>query len=703
MKIKNMFIFFIMILMLLGPSYASEGLFDAAERTYIENHEDKTYTIGIYPMTGKDYFYYDGKIYGYILEVIQVLEDETNLDFDLRIFSSWDAVYTSFLDGKVDLIFGANKTEERQKKMLFTDPLDKIPYAIFTHKDSDLLTIGDFENKIIGFPKSDIIINTFKHEYNNLIYKEEIFSSQYAGFYGLSQQNVDGFITSGGIMAYQFLYDYENIKLMTQLDDVTSDMTLGTLKENKLLMAIIRKVLEKPRNIEEIEEAKDQAELIFNRKVLQLTDKEKSYLDSNEIIRVGVLKNYLPFELYKDGEILGVSGKIFNYISQLINIEIEVIVDDFHGLYSKALAGEIDLLILAKTDEREKYFDFTRPFYNERDIVYGNEDSKSINSIYELENQRVAVIEAYWHKEYLKKNLRNPNIKITSNIQESLELLSKGEVDYLIENRLVGEYYITLYGYGEIQKKGVTTRSSSLYYGVPKNNGPLVSIIDKSLKLIDYKKLESEGIDSIPRSDSIQEKKQRALIGLLIIVLMGLIFILFKVFNTLVNQKTKSKILKEKQKLMYQDSLTGLKNRTYFDKRIEALKDKENFCFVMIDLDELKEINDTYGHLLGDELIKMAAVKIKEMFKGFEHIRFGGDEFLLISENKSEETLKTLIRKSKKAAEEAKIVFEDITLTGFSYGIGFAIRKNLDETINDVFIRADQSMYRNKTEGKAPK
>jgi diguanylate cyclase (GGDEF)-like protein len=682
------------------PAYGSAGEFNAAEKEYIEDNINRTYTIGIFPMSGKDYFSYEEKTYGYILEVIKVLEDETGLDFDLRIYSSWNAVYSRFVAGEVDILFGANKTEEREKIMLFTEPLEKIPYAIFVHKDSDILTIGDFENRIIGFQKSDMIINAFRESFNNLSYDEKIFPSKLSSFFALNTQNIDGLITPGGNMVYEFIYAFENIELLTQLDGITSDMTLATLKENELLMNVIKKVLEKPTVKERIEVAKASVALTFNKKLLRLNDEEKAYLDTNEKIRLGILKDYLPFELYKDGKLLGVAGKIFNYISALIDLEVEVTVDDFNGLYSKALVDEIDVLILAKTKNREKHFDFPRPFYNERDIIYGKAESNNISSVYELENKKVAVIQGYWHEDYIKNNLMNSNILFTSNIQESLELLSEGTVDYLIENKLVAEYYINRYGYNEIQEKGVTTRSSALYFGVTKENGPLASIIDKALKLVDIKKLTNEGIHSIPHSDPIQVQKQRSLIALLILALVGLIYLLIRVFNNLVDQKSESKILKEKQKLLYQDSLTGLKNRHYFDKIISEIKTKEKLCFIIIDLNELKAINDAYGHLVGDELIKLASLKIKEIFKDFEHIRFGGDEFLLISENKTEESLKKLIDDSLTVARHAKIEFEDITLEGFSFGIGYAIRKSLDESINSVFKRADEAMYQNKVNGK---
>ncbi|HKL42522.1 MAG TPA: transporter substrate-binding domain-containing protein [Clostridia bacterium] len=700
MKLKQIIFFFIITLIIVGPSYASEGQFNAEEKNYIQENIDRTYTIGIFPMSGKDCFSYEEKTYGYIMEVVDVLKNETGMEFDLIIYSSWDTVYSRFINGEIDILFGANKTEKREEIILFTEPLEKIPYAIFVHKDSDLLTIGDFENQTIGFQKSDMIIGAFKEAFNNLSYNEEIYPSKFSGFYALSTQGIDGLITPGGNMVYEFIYDFENIKLLTQLDSITSDMTLATLKENRILMNIIKKVLDKSTSKKRIEKAKEAATLTFNKKLLRLTEEEKVYLDGNEKIRVGILKDYLPFELYKDGELLGVAGTIFNYISVLIDLEAEVIVDDFNGLYTKALANEIDVLILAKTNEREKYFDFPRPFYNERDVIYGKESSQNIHSVYELEDQRVAVINGYWHEDYLRNNLINSNILFTKNIQESLELLSKGEVDYIIENRLVAEYYINRYGYSDVLEKGVTTRSSALYFAVTKANSPLASIIDKSLKLIDLNKLTNEGIQSVPHTDSVQVQKQRSLIVLLIVALVALIYLLFRVFNNLVDQKSESKILKEKQKLLYRDSLTGIKNRHYFDKRLSDLKNKEKLCFVIIDLNDLKAINDSYGHLLGDELIKLASIKIKEIFKGFEHIRFGGDEFLLISENKSEETLEKLINESIAGANDATIVFEDIRLEGFSFGIGYAIRKSLDESINDVFKRADEAMYSNKVNGK---
>src|SRR6056297_2517786 len=108
MKLKQIIFFFIITLIIVGPSYASEGQFNAEEKNYIQENIDRTYTIGIFPMSGKDCFSYEEKTYGYIMEVVDVLKNETGMEFDLIIYSSWDTVYSRSINGEIDILFGAN-------------------------------------------------------------------------------------------------------------------------------------------------------------------------------------------------------------------------------------------------------------------------------------------------------------------------------------------------------------------------------------------------------------------------------------------------------------------------------------------------------------------------------------------------------------------------------------------------------------------
>lgn len=157
-------------------------------------------------------------------------------------------------------------------------------------------------------------------------------------------------------------------------------------------------------------------------------------------------------------------------------------------------------------------------------------------------------------------------------------------------------------------------------------------------------------------------------------------------------------------KMAYIDSLTNIKNRAAFDKRkAELLTNcKEDFfTCVSMDLNNLKETNDTYGHRYGDELIVTFTEIMKKTFGSFDDIyRVGGDEFILIFEGENELYVKNMMNKLKGNIESHKAT-EKIHL---SVAIGIAECRlgtcsNL-KTINNVLNLADQIMYEDKRRTK---
>ena len=170
--------------------------------------------------------------------------------------------------------------------------------------------------------------------------------------------------------------------------------------------------------------------------------------------------------------------------------------------------------------------------------------------------------------------------------------------------------------------------------------------------------------------------------------------------------------LKEHEKLQhllaYRDSLTGLRNTnsywawiTDFDKEIE---DKEiDFGVIVLDINYLKETNDRYGHDVGNKLIVSAARIISCIFKRSPVFRIGGDEFLVILQNRDLEEYKELL---KKFDEECcnELVVTDKENIPVSIAKGFArYDYGKDTSFIDVFNRADDAMYENKREIKGLK
>lgn len=668
------------------------------ELEYIEIHKNDPLTLGLDPYSGMDYFMFRGKEKGYIIDVVKIIEKETGLEIDIIGDQSWGEVYNGLIDGNVDILFGANATEERKKFMSFTKAIHQYPYAIFTNDFLDIQTIGDLDQKNIGFIEGDMIIDAFSENYSNLDFNTVTFTSQEEALEALNgNKRIQGFITSGGGIVYEFLYTYKDIRLLTQLPDITSDMTLSTLKENRTLSELMNKILSDEKIRQSIEEAINETEIQYNRKILGLSPSEIHWLENQEPIVVGVATDYLPFDYYTNGEYEGVAGKVFQRLAEITGIKYKIISGSFDEMYEKSLRGEVDVLNMAKTIDRQVLFDFPKSFSKERDGIYGNSSQNPITSLYELEGKRVAVIKGFWHEELLKKNLINPKIIKTDDIMSSLALVASGEADFFIENNTVAEYYINELDYKNLSKKGVLSENSFLYFGINKDKKALTSIFDKSIDLINYEKLRAEGLASAPDLVSPREERMRLLIIFLCLIVLIIGYFLYKIFIELIDKKAQTKLLKEKEKLLYLDPLTQLRNRNYLNHIEKSLDDMPYpQGFIISDLNDLKETNDQYGHLIGDALIVKYSEILKKTFVGWTIFRTGGDEFLLFKAAVSQKEIEELIKQNRQVSDQAVIEIEDGKITGISAAIGYTIREKTEETINQMIKEADEAMYADK-------
>lgn len=147
------------------------------------------------------------------------------------------------------------------------------------------------------------------------------------------------------------------------------------------------------------------------------------------------------------------------------------------------------------------------------------------------------------------------------------------------------------------------------------------------------------------------------------------------------------------------DDLTGLYNKNYFlDNYMNtSTTNKRNLQLIFIDIDDFKSINDSYGHLAGDEVIRAVANSIRDSIRSNEiAIRYGGDEFLVILENIMHDEAKMIAERIQANVSKAEfnMVNKNIKIT-LSIGL-----HNGNETMTDLLAKADKAMYFSKTHGK---
>jgi len=182
-------------------------------------------------------------------------------------------------------------------------------------------------------------------------------------------------------------------------------------------------------------------------------------------------------------------------------------------------------------------------------------------------------------------------------------------------------------------------------------------------------------------------------------------------FNTMIERLHRQivdldKVIEEKtqalEKLAVTDVMTGLYNRRYFNEASQSLfalaqRTNEPFSVLMIDIDNFKRINDTYGHLKGDEVIRRLAEIIKNNVRHSDvACRYGGEEFVVLMPDTSQEGAREVAERIRMEAEkEARL-----KPIRFSVSIGVSQMKSEDTHIESVIHRADEALYKAKTSGK---
>ena len=151
---------------------------------------------------------------------------------------------------------------------------------------------------------------------------------------------------------------------------------------------------------------------------------------------------------------------------------------------------------------------------------------------------------------------------------------------------------------------------------------------------------------------------------------------------------------KELSERANKDRLTHLYNRHYMMEKLKAAyKDEENHYIAMIDIDNFKSINDKYGHLAGDEVLKRVAGSMVEVCTGCEVSRWGGEEFLILTDEGT-----APIEKLRKAVEDMVVDFEDQTIrVTLTAGVE---KKDKAIAFNKWIVAADEKLYIGKNSGK---
>jgi len=312
---------------------------------------------------------------------------------------------------------------------------------------------------------------------------------------------------------------------------------------------------------------------------------------------------------------------------------------------------------------------------------------------------------------------------------ETIVLIDKSykkQLTKTLHENFIQDYYVSSFSGSKkllelIREKGVSKFINIDTYVVDKEREQLISLY----KLPDINGLSmgyfimSIDLDKI-ETKAIEDSKERIILGLVMgfFIIGGFLSYLYVVnYKNYIQQQRlqleksvaeKTQELREKSEAMthlaHHDSLTNLPNRLYFQKQLDlaitsAKKSAHKVGVLFLDLDSFKEINDTYGHRVGDMLLQKITEKLRRVANEEDVVaRIGGDEFTVIANKVTPESLeKIAVNIMREIQKPIKLDQIELFVT---FSIGVSIYPDDGKTPDLLLKFADTAMYRAKELGK---
>lgn len=448
-----------------------------------------------------------------------------------------------------------------------------------------------------------------------------------------------------------------------------------------------------------------------------LTQAERDYLGAKEVLRVCVDPDRLPFDgVGEDGQHTGLSKDYFDIFSRMLGVDMVVPeVQDWNDLISKAQSRECDVVAqINASDKRKSFLDFTTPYFYLPLAVVTRYDRIFVEESLEGAGTRFAVIEGDIAIDKLRR--RYPSVvlvEVNNNIQ-AMEMVYDGDVfGYIGAQGAVAFAIQSL----DLNKLAVTG-SLPLRYELSvatRNDEPLLgSAFEKAVLHVDPK--EAQSIRDKWIAITIEKVTDYTLLWLTLLVL-GIVIVVSLYWNHYLakaNRKIRDTLndlheaqaqLEVQNRTFKQqsrtDALTGIYNRLKLDEDISyAIKmsnrTKREFSIILLDIDHFKLVNDQFGHLSGDELLKaFASLLVSSIRKSDIVGRWGGEEFLIICPD-------TGLQGCEKLAEQLRMKIAGQKLPEkkvMSASLGIAVHQQ-DETAVSLIGRVDRALYRAKKKGR---
>ncbi|MEH6576323.1 MAG: EAL domain-containing protein [Amphritea sp.] len=221
---------------------------------------------------------------------------------------------------------------------------------------------------------------------------------------------------------------------------------------------------------------------------LDLTADEKAWLDAHPVIRLGIDRNFAPYEWIDEaGNYKGMAADYLKLLEPRLGVRFEPVRNkkSWGDVLEAARKGEFDMVsCLVQTGDRDAYLDFSEPYLSSVAVIISEQSRGYIGTLDRLSGKTVAIHKGHYTNELLKVNYPDIRIVNTSNIQEALHMVAEGRAEAFVGDATAASYVMKQEGLLNLSFSGQTEYQSEFRIGVYQGNTLLSSIIGKALDSI---------------------------------------------------------------------------------------------------------------------------------------------------------------------------------------------------------------------------
>jgi polar amino acid transport system substrate-binding protein len=450
---------------------------------------------------------------------------------------------------------------------------------------------------------------------------------------------------------------------------------------------------------------------------LDLTREEQAFIANHRKIRVGIDRSWYPFDFVDEkGRHSGIAADYLHLLSKNLGLSFDV---ETRGSWDQVLQWmrnrELDMLAMAaSTPERSEYTSFTRPYIKSPMVIVTDNEVDYMSGAEDLRGKQIAVVKDYASHEWLKTNHPELSLVLVGSTVEGLNLVSNGHLDAFVDNLASVSFFIKQQGLANLKVSGQFPYSFDLAMGARSDWPLLRGILQKGLDSItpqQHAEIYDKWVRLEFETHVDYSKVAPAFLVLLSLIIIGGIYTWrLRVLHGRLQQTNdqlhlaEQRLIEKNQQLEHlsiTDKLTDVYNRHKLDRALKDLvaighRYARPVSVMLFDLDFFKDVNDHYGHQVGDKVLKtFAGLVIQHIRRTDVFGRWGGEEFLLICPETDLHHAAELAEKVRKLIEDYQ--FEEGFIQTVSCGVS---QLKPAQTVDQLVSYTDKLLYQAKQQGR---